>query len=320
MFIGEKKTALIIIELKRRDNKYKRKYIFDLIQLITYFLSMRYTYDESSGAGIEVSKMPPTRFHPYHGENIQLFHENLVAYRKTSFAHALTFSEEPLKPGEIFLVEIEKTERGWSGHLRIGLTQFDPRNHFKLPQYALPDLANMGKSWIYAVNKSHNRIFTGNIEIDEDQATEPYQPVVGNEDLIQTPRGTFSRSLLLPVRFPVERKNGHFIPKKGSILPTDVGSRIGIMYVVNEDRAEMHFIINGLDQGPCAKNIPYQDGPLYAIVDVYGTTKQVRIIQLYGVTSLQNACREIILQLVRKEDIDTLPLPTKLKQFLLYEV
>lgn len=46
--------------------------------------------------------------------------------------------------------------------------------------------------------------------------------------------------------------------------------------------AEMHYIINGEDQGAFTRKLPYKDGPLYAVVDVYGTTKQVRIIQLYG--------------------------------------
>lgn len=49
------------------------------------------------------------------------------------------------------------------------------------------------------------------------------------------------------------------------------------------DKAEMHFIINDEDQGPSTKNIPYKEGTLlHAVVDVYGTTKQVKIIQLYG--------------------------------------
>lgn len=52
----------------------------------------------------------------------------------------------------------------------------------------------------------------------------------------------------------------------------------------NTDRAEMHFIINGEDQGSCARDIPYKKGPLHAVVDVYGTTKQVKIVQLYGGT------------------------------------
>ena len=56
------------------------------------------------------------------------------------------------------------------------------------------------------------------------------------------------------------------------------------MYVpqAGSDKAEMHFIINGEDQGVFARDIPHKEGPLYAIVDVYGTTKQVRIVQLYG--------------------------------------
>ncbi|KAM7283535.1 neuralized-like protein 2 isoform X1 [Ixodes scapularis] len=98
--------------------------------------------------------MPATRFHSYHGRNLILCENNMVAYRKASFAHALAFSEQPLLPGEIFLVEIEQNERGWSGHMRLGLTQHDPAARFPLPQYALPDLANMGHSWVFAIHNS----------------------------------------------------------------------------------------------------------------------------------------------------------------------
>lgn len=67
------------------------------------------------------------------------------------------------------------------------------------------------------------------------------------------------------------------------ILPTDIGSRIGVMYVPTSAReADMHFIINGEDQGACTRNIPFASAPLHVVVDVYGATKQVRIIQLYG--------------------------------------
>lgn len=91
---------------------------------------------------------------------------------------------------------------------------------------------------------------------------------------MQTSRGVIPFNALRP----------NTIDSSQYILPTDAGSRIGIMYVpqAGSDKAEMHFIINGEDQGVCEKDIPYKAGPLRAVVDVYGTTKQVRIVQLYG--------------------------------------
>ena len=253
--------------------------------------------------------MSVMRFHTHHGENICLCDDNQVARRLSSFAHAIGFSAKPLNPNEIFLIEIEINERGWSGHLRIGLTQHNPHTLFPLPQYALPDLTNMGKSWIFAVTKSHNRIFSS----DQENHGQPYRSILGDGDNIFTARGAIKRHLLHPVRHLAynspsvtndsvdnrmdsqntpssststsERQGTTTVPPKLSgleILPTDAGSRIGVVYIVKGRQAEMHFIINGEDQGPCAKNIDYQNAPLYVILDIYGTTKQVRIIQLCG--------------------------------------
>ena len=73
---------------------------------------------------------------------------------------------------ELFLIEIDKNERGWSGHLRIGLTQIDPNDQFDIPLYALPDLANISpkKSWIFAVTAMHNRSGLSNAARVETQA------------------------------------------------------------------------------------------------------------------------------------------------------
>lgn len=82
------------------------------------------------------------------------------------------------------------------------------------------------------------------------------------------------------------------------------------------DLAEMHFILNGEDQGICVNDIPYKTSNLWVVVDVYGTTKQVKIIQLYGISTLQSSCRETILSRVEKNSVNKLPLPSRLKEYL----
>lgn len=98
--------------------------------------------------------------------------------------------------------------------------------------------------------------------------------ILGNEDLyVRTSRGVVPRRTLKPNA-----------PYSSDMLPSDTGSRIGMVYVQNPsdaNKAEMHFIVNGEDQGPCTKDIPYKESDLFAVIDVYGTTKQVKIIQLY---------------------------------------
>lgn len=104
--------------------------------------------------GREKTVVSDFRFHAHHGENIQLEENGGAATRTSSFANGLVFSSRPVLPGEIFLIQVEENESGWSGFLRLGLTQNNPNSRFSLPTFAIPDLQTVGPSWTLAITKS----------------------------------------------------------------------------------------------------------------------------------------------------------------------
>ena len=101
----------------------------------------------------------------------------------------------------------------------------------------------------------------------------------------------------------------------------DTGSRIGVIYIPtknDEDLAEMHFIVNGDDLGALAVDIAYKESNLFVCVDVYGTTKSVKIVQVDEINTLQSLSKDVILSSVDKSSLNQLPLPESLKDYLSY--
>ncbi|XP_029932911.1 neuralized-like protein 2 [Myripristis murdjan] len=283
-------------------------------------------------------------FHPVHGTNVRLDHSQTQATRVESFANGVCFSKHPLHPGEIFLIEIEDKELGWCGHLRIGLTARDPRTLEVVPEYSLPDLMDLGDSWIFAITRNHNKIIeeleaaAGGERAGEEVLAGGRRLGRGEDDEDehnQSKTKTFftdSHLYIENVRIPRDKLVGRSRPgrfshilddlyKTNTLPPTARRSRIGVLYVPKgQGLADMHIVINGEDMGASARGIPTIQ-PLYAVVDVFAATKCVRIVQVeYGFSSLQTLCRKAIQKhIVHRMAIDWLELPETLKHYCKYE-
>ncbi|XP_022110920.1 neuralized-like protein 2 [Acanthaster planci] len=295
--------------------------------------------------------MPLIRFHENHGVNIELRHDNQVARRSASFANAITFSDRPLRPGELFLVEVEEHEPGWSGHLRCGLTQHHPASlkaswprdrpsnrlaldshpqgqvarassapvPLTIPQYSMPDLTNMGKSWIFAITKHHNRVPDEQLNLPEMEARARNEFIKDGVDFLKIGCSEIPKHFLVQDFIALDQE-ASWISGQQQYFATSVGSRIAVTYQIHGDRVYMHFIINGEDQGASLMEDAKLDSPFYGIVDVYGTTKQVKIVQLIYVPSLQECCRVSIRAMTSEAHLQELPLPNKLKRYLQYKL
>ncbi|XP_018617242.1 neuralized-like protein 2 isoform X1 [Scleropages formosus] len=261
------------------------------------------------------------QFHPVHGKNVRLDASGTQATRVESFANGVCFSKNPLAPGEIFLIEIQDKEQGWCGHLRIGLTAKDPRSLEVVPEYSLPDLVDLGNSWVFAITRNHNKVLEDPSE--EGRSTEENRP-----RMFFTDSHLYIESVSIPRDKLVGRSRpGRFshilddLYKTNVLPPTARRSRIGVTYVPRgAGLADMHIVINGEDMGPSAKGIPTQQ-PLYAVVDVFAATKSVSIVQVeYGFSSLQTLCRKVIQKhIVHRMALDWLDLPPLLKHYCKYE-
>ncbi|NXY00535.1 NEUL2 protein, partial [Centropus bengalensis] len=264
-----------------------------------------------AGAAMAARCRLAARFHHIHGANIRLDASRTRATRVESFAHGLCFSQEPLAPGQIFLVEIEEKERGWCGHLRVGLTALDPQRLQPVPEYSLPDLVSMGDTWVFAITRSHNRAAAAG-----EARGAPRDPFL----LVQ--RARIPRDTLVGRSRP--GRYSHLLDElfRTNVLPaTARRSRIGVLYAPQPDgTADMHIIINGEDMGASARRLPAAR-PLYAVVDVFASTKSVRVIPVEdGFPSLQTLCRVVIQKhIVHRVAIDGLDLPALLKSFCTHE-
>ncbi|XP_037089582.1 LOW QUALITY PROTEIN: neuralized-like protein 4, partial [Pollicipes pollicipes] len=77
------------------------------------------------------------RFHDCHGRNIALSNKGCVARRVASYNQGLVLSAQPLRPGQLFEVRIERLLPCWSSSLMVGVCRLSPERASSLPVSAL---------------------------------------------------------------------------------------------------------------------------------------------------------------------------------------
>lgn len=205
------------------------------------------------------------QFHHCCGRNIRLSENNLVATRTQSFANALVFSQRPLEENEVFLIEIQDHQKGWAGHLRCGITLHNPAK-IEIPQYLLPDMYQMGQSYVFPIKPSLSDPFNDGELVERRAADEKYFDRI-KECTEMDHHGYVNLDILT-----TDSSRAFFLK------PCDVGSRIGMFISSNR---QLFFFINGRQFGPCAGRIP-KNANIFAALDLYGVTSKVKIVNCCG--------------------------------------
>ncbi|XP_071275212.1 neuralized-like protein 4 isoform X3 [Agelaius tricolor] len=83
----------------------------------------------SSGGASGGAPGPPPELHPRCGRLVSLSQGGRSAARAQpgqEFNHGLVLSREPLRPGRVFTVRIDRKVNSWSGSIEVGVTALDP--------------------------------------------------------------------------------------------------------------------------------------------------------------------------------------------------
>ena len=113
-----------------------------------------------------------------HGKNLVINPTNTIALRsKEHSANGIVFTNRPILPNELCLIEILITDNSWCGHLRVGIVSkniYETEN-FQLTETSIPEMVEKypESCHIVAITKSHNQ---ANQKIRQSQDDEILNP------------------------------------------------------------------------------------------------------------------------------------------------
>ena len=181
------------------------------------------------------------RFHERHGTLIKLLNNNRTAERKRpfdEFNNGVVMTHRPIKDNELFEIRLDRLVDRWSGSIEVGLTTYNP-SALEIPATMTNLRAGttiMSGCGILTNGKGTRREY-GQFNLDE----------LAEGDRIGMIRSGQSRLLY----------------------------NYSLFMFVRKSNGNLHYFINGLDQGVAASRLPAQT---WGVVDLYGMTVKVTIV------------------------------------------
>ncbi|EDV24207.1 uncharacterized protein TRIADDRAFT_57456 [Trichoplax adhaerens] len=188
-------------------------------------------------------------FANHHGCLIQLSCNSKTARRnkaESEFNNGLVITDRCISDGQLFQVHIDRKINLWSGSLAIGVV-CNFSDEINLPTSAV---GFTNDAWIYY----ENSIFKNEIVCIDSYGT----------DLNSLNEGDS-----VGIRWITTQENDLSTSSSSSSSDPSCSSKADVTY------GDLHFYVNGVDQGVAATNVPAN---IYAVVDVYGRCAQVTII------------------------------------------
>ena len=215
-------------------------------------IALASTAGSVSGGGGGAYNNNKIRFHERHGSLIKLLNNNRTAERKRpfdEFNNGVVMTHRPVKDNELFEIRLDRLVDKWSGSIEVGLTTHNPSG-LEIPA----TMTNL---------RAGTTIMSGCGILTNGKGTRREYGQFNLDELAEGDRIGMIRSELCFSSFHQRGDFTHMYKPYKNLL------------YFRKSNGNLHYFINGLDQGVAASRLPAQT---WGVVDLYGMTVKVTIV------------------------------------------